>query len=221
MTRNELLTMIQAYGHGTDAQSLAAQNQALTEAYYDVYGRREWQFRQRNAAAFSTLVVGNPVVPAVPSDFLRVKSIWLNLGTVHNQPLWEHDADELEAWLAQDQGTGAPLYFSLRGGATDSIIVYPRPDKTYQVNMNYVRKALAADFDGSSESPPFPEHFHPVLAWRVLMGIGGFRQRDPQQFNQAKTEYESVLLRMEREDTRQRPTQTHVSPWDGWAMVGG
>lgn len=214
MNRLDLRTIIQTAGHGTDTASVAAQNSALQQAFYEVWTRRAWTWRRATAAPVA--VVGNQALTtAAITDLaypvkLRISESGIFLGDVEAiRP------EVIEDYLAHDTGTGPPTYWSW---SNQQVIVYPRPDKVYTVSMVYIKQPAKTLFDDDTDSIPFPEQYHPVLAW-VALRILGFRQRDPTQYNIAKAEAEAFLTQMEREDSRAEQGQTSVVHWAGWDLV--
>jgi hypothetical protein len=125
------------------------------------------------------------------------------------------DAEELERERFIDRELGQPRRWSRTG---DSLIVYPRPDLTYPLEIVYQALLTLPSADG--DTVQWPETHIDVLVMAVVVQLAR-RQRNPQAELNAKQDLADALVRMMRDDEfTDVQTDLEVGHWDGWAQGG-
>lgn len=74
----------------------------------------------------------------------------------------------------------------------------PRPDKIYTINFDYKKTAQVMTLDAHTPTN-LPDDFHMIIVWRALMYYGS-DENAPEKLDQAETEYDSLLDRLEAEE---------------------
>lgn len=216
MDRTAILGLIQAAGFGTDTQSVVAENAAIDATFLELSGEREWSWLRKQATA--ALTIGSATVPS-PADLAYPKTLRLALATISLPSLTNADGTQILDWLHFDQGTGEPHSWSW---VNNAIVVYPRPDKAYATELDYVKVPVvtgAAGFGGSDEvgqTPPFEIRFHTVIAWGAIRWLY-IRRENAAMYQIASAEY--VRARQQFEQGDRPPAQTSVAEWEGWGYI--
>jgi hypothetical protein len=202
---DSIRTVIQALGYGTDSQSVAVENQAITATWLELAAEREWSFLlKRNTS--NALTIGSETVP-LPTDLVVPKAVTLAEGTIATYLLDQISADEMQQRLDLDAtptpaAQGVPLYWAW---VKNSVKVWPRPQAAYTVWIDYVKAPDPGDFDANNEALPFLDSRFPlVIAWGAARYLA-FRQRDQVSYGIAKGEYESAKQNFSQSDRRGEP----------------
>ena len=114
-----------------------------------------------------------------------------------------------------DRDVGTPQYWTYSQGAYR---LWPRPDKTYTVDIDYVKDP--ADLSADGDTPLLPATYHDLLIWGAVRDIT-FRERDWNGNNVATKRFEDLLARMTAaHGIRQRQDSQYVRRSDFWSTVG-
>jgi hypothetical protein len=139
----EIQTAVQARGYGSD--TAAAQIEFANACYREIVRERRWSWREATTTAVT--VVGNPVVnlAAITDLDQRPDAIRLEIATTYID-LDYVEPEELRAREHTDRANAAPYCWTWYAG---QLRLYPRPDKVYTVDVDYMKKytplAIAGD----------------------------------------------------------------------------
>lgn len=206
-------TVMQAAGYGNDAQSIAAENQAITAAWIELSGEREWSFLRKRATGGLTIGVATVTSPA---DLAVPKTLFLS-DTATGYLMEQVSADHLQQRLDLDipASTGVPYIWAW---VRNTILVYPKPQAAYTTTLDYVKVPVETDFDANNEVLPFSDgRFAPVIAWGAMRWMA-IRQRDAASYQIYAAEYTAAKAQFEQADRRGEPDK--VVDWDGWTRAG-
>jgi hypothetical protein len=196
-------------------QSVAAIDDALNAAWLEIASEREWSFLEaRNTA--NDLTIGSEVVP-LPTDIVVPKHLRISTASE------SHRLQQVSARTVQDRldadlptTTGVPIEWAW---VRQTVLVWPRPDRAYDVAIEYVRAPDPADFDADNEAFPFiDDRFAVLVAWATIRWMA-FKNRDQVSYAIAKQEYLEAKQNLSQSDRRGEPD--HVVEWDGWSHLPG
>jgi hypothetical protein len=183
----------------TDADAL------LNRSWWEVMDK--FNFREKEAKTSFQTVAGQFEYPMPQGyDALRILSIggsnnnnllggqfYLSGGSFLNPTISdETQHTELERsddkWYEQNYNDdvdyyGQPVKYYRYGSG---IVLYPTPDKVYNVNVNYL--VTLADLSNTNAFPPIPQSWHEVIlygaVWRGFMRIGDYNRKQAAQQTQ-------------------------------------
>jgi hypothetical protein len=216
VTMGELKSMIQAEGYDTDTST--QQTQMIRAVLRSLYGMRKWPFLVTVTNAFSATVANQGVVDISSlGRAIKVDSVRVLQGTEYvgeDQGFtWMRDVD-LQNLRFTARDAGFPARWTKRG---DSIVVWPIPDNTYGLEIEYTALSTLPAADG--DTIQWPEQHMDVLIYGVLMRLTR-RQRDWAGFDRAKLSFMDALHDMERAgEDGPRQTDLMVEHWRGWDAV--
>ena len=94
-----------------------------------------------------------------------------------------------------DRANERPQLFTIL--PSNEIRFEPRPDKIYTITGEYKRTAQTLTDDADTPTG-LPEDFHMVIVWAALKYYG-FHENAPEVLDQAETNFDALLLRLENE----------------------
>jgi hypothetical protein len=207
--------LVQAAGYGTELQSSNAEDDAINAAWLELASEREWSWLQTRITS-SDMTIGSEVVPQ-PADLVVPSRVRLSIPTA-SYTLQKVSAEVLQARLDADLPAtqGVPIEWAW---VRNTILVWPRPDRAYDVTLDYIKSPDPAAFDSGSEALGFlDDRFATVLAWGAIRWLA-FRQRDQVFYGIATQEWDRAKANMSAADRRGEPD--HVVEWDGWSQLPG
>jgi hypothetical protein len=207
MIRSDILTLIQAAGHGTDTASVAAQNKAIDAVYLEIAAEREWSWLFMTTTGNMTV---NATTITKPADLVVPKGVFPSFGTLTYEPLTELSAEEMRVNQHLDLGTGLPAWWAW---VNRTIAIWPRPDIAYAYRLDYIKEPETTSFDDPSDAAPWNKQFHALIAWGALRWLA-FRQRDQAGYGIAAAEYTAAKLNFAQAD--RWGDQQNVKQWAGW-----
>ena len=178
------------------AVSVADVGDAINDAL-NFWKQRPLWFNQKTAT--TTLVIGDPVIPGMPSDFLFEDSEngfvipYQNITyTLEKKPPKIYDAVSIAGAL------GLPSIYTWRNGVYS---VYYNPNLAYTLNIYYTADytALSADSDNND----FTNYADQLLMYETLSRLSGEDRQDLQMDNsyaaKADREYNNLTMRSFRQ----------------------
>jgi len=214
ITLADLKEIIQAQGYGTDTTGV--QTTDIRFALRSLYGQRRWKFARQSSLAFSATVANAGVVDiSTLGRGIMPYTVRASNGTDYQDLTPAPDAQELERERFLDRTLGFPRRWSR---TADSLIFYPRPDRTY--NLEVVYQALLTLPSSGADTIQWPETHIEVLVYAVVVMLAR-RQRDRQGEQNAKQDLADALVRMMRDDEFvDMQGDDEVGTWDGWRKGG-
>ena len=210
MTLAQLRTALQTRGYATDTAT--QQTELLNAVYREIAGVRRWDWMEATTTA--PCVVGTETVTPVATDILAVDALRILSGTSYYLLDYEPPQQFKERSYV-DRDVGTPQYWTYSQGAYR---LWPRPDKTYTVDIDYVKDP--ADLSADGDTPLLPATYHDLLIWGAVRDIT-FRERDWNGNNVATKRFEDLLARMTAaHGIRQRQDSQYVRRSDFWSTVG-
>jgi hypothetical protein len=213
LTVADIKSIIQAQGYGTDTTGV--QTTMLRYALRTLYGQRRWRFARQSSLLFSATVANAGVVDiSTLGRGIMPHTVRVSIGTDY-EDLKHVDVVELERERFIDRTLGFPRRWSR---TADSLLVYPRPDNTYPLEIVYQALLTLPSADG--DTVMWPETHIEVLVAAVCVQLAR-RQRDAQAEANSKQDLADALVRMMRDDEfTDTQTDLEVGHWDGWRQGG-
>jgi hypothetical protein len=170
----------------------------IDSAYNDIQARRHnWEFL-RNDFTFPCVVGTSAYAITVATDLgtWKTDSFRVSLDTLNDEQwmnclTWEEMRD-FRLFGSNRYVTGQPMDFAVK--PNKSIVVWPIPDDTYDINGEYWKKP--AIMTTNTSEPLFPERFHMVIVWRALMLYGGFQEANAK-YQHAEKEFNRLYFALE------------------------
>lgn len=156
MTRDDIVTAIQARGYGSDTLT---QQQALVQEFYDrIAGMRRWRWLEATSTALSTTANQSAVSLAPIADLRDVDAVRLVLSPADDSGELEyHEPQVVRGRLSGDTTLAQPRYWTVYGG---QLLFYPTPDKVYSLAVDYIKRPAPL---AAGTSPLFDVAYHSVL----------------------------------------------------------
>lgn len=215
MDYDAVINLVKAAGFGSDTQTNGAISIAINAGLLELASERQWSWLLARDTT-GVLTVGSEVVPQ-PTGLLAPRSLRLSRGTAtsspHYTPLSRIDEEEVRNWNFQDQGTDLPDVWAW---IDRTIVVYPKPDYAYNVDLSYVKEPVPSNFASGAQTPPFEIRFHPILAWGAIRWLA-LRQRNFELHGAATAEWERAKRNFKQADEVNQ--QSHVAQWPGWTVL--
>jgi len=211
MNLGQLRTALQARGYATDTAT--QQTELINAVYREVSGYRRWDWLQ--AAGGSTTVVGQDTVSTGGiTNLVSIDTVRVLFGTSYYD-LEYLTPTEFDTRAYVDRDVGTPQYWTYQKG---DLYLWPRPDKVYQVDINYIKDP--PDLTADADTPLFPATYHDLLVWGALRDIA-HRERDWAASDHANARFETLLARMTAaHGMKQRQAPRQVRRSDFWSTVG-
>jgi len=127
------------------------------------YEREVFTFNEARSTALTTTVATRTV--PLPSDFVRTDKLLVTVNNSTYEVLAEPGGiGELEALYFSSSNTGAPSIYAIYAGA---FYLYPIPDATYTLTLDYVQRpaALATDNDSNAWTTDAEELIEARAMW--------------------------------------------------------
>lgn len=190
---------------GRDATSIPDSTiiEAINEAIDDMEGQGFWFQRQQ---ATTTLVIGQSLVPGLPSDFnFEDESAGLSV-FYSNQYMPLQKVSQMEFDLRNDQSNGIPRYFVATAG---SLYVYPYPDYAYPVYVRYSKGYNDLSAGGSND---FTSNAKRAVRFLATADLFMDELKDMEKYAIFKSRYEDQIRILSRA-TRKKRAATKIDPW--------
>lgn len=215
VTLGELKAIILAEG-GYDTDLTAETTLFVRDTLRRLYGMRRWSFLSQESTALSATVANAGIVDyssfgrALMLDSVRMSD------SVSNP--WDLEPSKLEEVLDYrhlDPAVGPPMNWAKQG---DRIIVYPIPDKTYNLKILWYGYTTLPSADG--DSILWPEAHIAVVKYGAMMQLAR-RQRDMAGYERIKLDFQETLMEHFRDEgVEQRQVSESVNGWRGWNRFG-
>ena len=151
MTLNDFIQSMRNHGF-TDTDN-ATLTDMLNDAYEDIWGREPWPFRD-GQTTFDT--AAGVAAQTMPADFGKVDSMSIDSLSLNLIPK-RHD-DLLHEFSGDLTYQAYPLYYYFVGS---EVRLYPVPDSTYTVTLNYIKKFTP--LVNGTDAPALPSNHRIVL----------------------------------------------------------
>lgn len=213
LTLSDIKAMIQAQGYGTDTTTV--QTIMIRAALRHLYGIRRWKFLRASSLLFSATVANDGDVDiSTLGRGIMIHSVRIGLLTDYRN-MKPVDDIELARERFIDRELGFPRRWTRMG---DRIVVYPRPNGTYPLEIVYQALTTLPSADG--DTIIWPETHVDILMCAVLIQLCR-RQRDRQGEANAKQDLADAIVRLDRdEEFTDRQDDDEVGHWDGWRRGG-
>jgi hypothetical protein len=185
------------------AVSLANVGEAINDAI------RFWRYNPlwfNEATATVTLVVGDPVVPSIPSDFLfeDEENGFVILYNQISYSLKKKHPKEYDLTSIQN-AVGLPYIYTWRNGVYS---VYYNPNLAYTMNIYYIKNYVDLVADGDSND--FTNYADQLIVYEALSRLTGEDRQDTavgdSYFAKANREFENLKKRSRRHSATGRLT---------------
>lgn len=164
---------------------------AASAALGRITGRGVYSFRRELPAMDDFLEGTVEIQPAVDYTDDPSPTALNGLYPIESIPIsrWRSNYDSF------DSASGTPVIIATaRDG---NILMYPRPDKEYDVSFTYSVKGTPL-VEEDDVPVLLPEKFHPYLLWKTLQELADFNQ-DPKMFSRAKKHVDKYMFKMARD----------------------
>ena len=200
----DLRLSLQQKGYGTDTAT--AQTSMLNSVYRRIVGMRRWWFLDRYNDTSLSAVVGQQAYTLTSiSDLLHIDAVRLEFGETRLPGLAYLQPLKFAEIAHLDHDNGEPRYWTL---VNSFLQLYPRPDKAYQIYLDYVKDP--PDLVADDDLPVIPLAYSDALVWGAIRELT-FRERDTEGWALANTEYATRIADMTHQDgLRQRQTPSEV-----------
>lgn len=205
MTLNDMIEELQDHGFEdtTDTRLTAF----LNDAYWDIASREPWPFLEASSSAITTTAGSADITE--PTDFGQVISMVIDSNGVNLMPKRADWINKTFSGALTSQGI--PSYYYFIG---NQIKLYPVPDATYTITLQYL--SVPAALEAGSDTPILPARHHRTLVLGALVSAYNMED-DGEQADRFERQYEKRITMM-RNDlwTRQldQPDQMQTGWWD-------
>lgn len=186
MTWRQIKDAVAGYAHRTDLETLMPTFLAMAEQR--IYtGASEGDVPPLRLSSMLTVV--NPASATLPADFLEMKRVSAVMSPTYKKPL---DFKSLEKMGEQENMSGAPAYFSLRG----SSLVYS-PSFSQDVEIIYYASfpGLSADSDTNWLTSNAPATYISAMLVEV-----GYYTKDDELAQRELARFASVMNSLQAQD---------------------
>ncbi len=191
----------------------ASAEEALRAGYRRVLSERRWPFLA-SSGTLSTVAGQRSYDLSGLSEFGEIDAVTLDNRGNASRLVYVAPAQE-RVFNADDPVADFPQLWTLYGLAT--LRLWPVPDQTYTLNVDYVRDAADPATDASVLL--IPHRFIDTMVWAAIEELS-YRQRDGGAVQQATMQYERQLSTMIRAfGVRQRAGSTQVGSSDFWEQT--
>lgn len=202
MTRGEIKTAIQALGYGTDTD--IEQNEGIKAAVRRVSGMKRWPWQEAQTTS-AAIALGASVVTGLPADLLHVDALRITSGSQASDLDWT-DRTTIQQHIDLDVTNGTPYEWNYSG---TTLSVYPRANKVYAVDIDYVATVTLPTSDASVL--PGPDTYHDLYKWLATAHMA-FNERDWNAYNACNQQAVSALAELNAEiGVRQRQSSRQVT----------
>lgn len=212
VTLGEVKSHIQAEGYDNDTS--AQQTLMVRGVLRALYGERRWPWVAQQSTAYSATVANQGIIDiSALGRGIHLEAVRWSLGTAYygDGDLQYVSNVAIRDYRHVDRTAGTPRKW---GRIADSILVYPIPDNTYPLVIDYDALTTLPTADG--DSIQWPETHIDVIIYGAIMRLCR-RQRDWNGFDRAKASYEDALRRLFRDiAVVEEQTDLRVERWAGW-----
>lgn len=188
---------------GYDGMGDATIDAAIQDARRRVFNDHRWSFLRQTANTSTTIGASTLPLTSLP-ELAYLESVRLRANGIPMPLDWRPEQIIRDLPVSTNE-TGMPRFWNC---INTTLTLYPIPDATYLLNIDYVR--APGDLAGSDEDD-IPDRLRDLVVWAATIPLS-FRQRDLSAASAADQLYSKVYLprAVSQETTEQRQTSRQI-----------